>query len=467
MLKSKIRRISAVFDEFLYTPTFPAVISAFILLAYILRADLIGLSVLVVIACFIMIRKDDITPLLPLCFGFVCLFRGFDAVKGAALYIILAPFVLSIVYHFIRFSVRKVTLGKLFFPFFLLTSALFFSGIFSAYLDLYPNGLLYCITVGPLLWFAYFLFTNYVRPPEDFDLKSYLAFSVVSSVLIMCLAFFAECVEQNIGSDTFTVDGVTVGFGNTNNVGTMTLLAIPLCLFLIVRTGKIWVYLVLALFFTVTVFLLRCDGGSGIVLAFSPFLFAFTCLKLKGKSRKKFIYCTISVVLCVATAFLVVLYVKGYEFMREQFYARINESGRSPLYELALKLFKENPVFGAGLGYSDTGVYGDYSPHNGALRIFNFHSTIFQVMGCMGLFGLIAYAVYFYKRYEIVLENPSDFNLFIFFAFTMFECYGIIDTCEFNVIPCMLTLTLMITVTETENRKIAPVFKGTINAFGK
>ena len=175
----------------------------------------------------------------------------------------------------------------------------------------------------------------------------------------------------------------------------------------------------------------------------------------------------ISAVLCVAIVFLVVLYAKGYDFIREQFYSRTSESGRSPLYELALKLFKENPVFGAGLGYSDTGVYGDYSPHNGALRIFNFHSTLFQVMGCTGVFGLIAYTVYFYKRYEVVLGKSSDFNLFIFFAFTMFECYGVIDTCEFNIIPCMLTLTLMITVTETENRKTTPVFKKTINAFAK
>lgn len=467
MLKIRLGRFFNAFDDFLYTPLFPAVVSAFILAAYILCIDLIGLALLVAIACFVMIRKDDITPLLPLCFGFVCLFRGFDALKGIAIYLILAPFLISLIYHFIRFPLKKPSLGKLFFPFFLLTCALFLSGIFSAYLHLYANGLLYAFTVGPLLWFAYFLFGNYLRPPEGFDLKNYLSVSVVSSALIMCLAFFWACVEQNAGAENFVIDGVTVGFANTNNVGTMILLALPPCLFLSAQEKTPWLHLVTALFFAVTIFILRCDGGSGVLLAFSPFLFIFTYLKSRKENRRKFVISVIIFVILVAAALFTVFLVKGYDFMKTEFDVRTGDSGRSPLYDLAVKLFRENPVFGAGLGYSDTGVIGDYSPHNGALRIFNFHSTIFQVAGCMGIFGLIAYAVYFYKRYEIVTENSSAFNLFIFFAFTMFECYGMIDTCEFNIIPCMLVLTIMLTVTETENRKPPLSFEKTINAFVK
>lgn len=465
MLKDRLGRFFCAFDEFLYTPLFPAAVSAFILAAYILRISLIGLAILVLIACFIMVRKDDITPLLPMCFGFVCLFRTFDALKGVAIYLILAPFLIALIYHFVKFPLKKPVLGKLFFPFFLITCALFLSGIFSAYLYLYANGLLYAFTVGPLLWFAYFLFGNYLRPPENFDVKRYLSLSVVCSVLIMCLAFFWACAEQNAGTGNSIINGATVGFANTNNVGAMILLAFPLCLFLFVKEENHWFYLVTALFFIVTILLFRCDGGSGVLLVFSPFMFVLTYLESKKENRGRLIFCLLVFVLVAVALLFIVFLVKGYDFITAELDVRTGESGRSHLYNVAFRLFKENPLFGAGLGYSDTDAIGDYAPHNCALRIFNFHSTLFQVAGCMGIFGLIAYAVYFYKRYEIVTENSSVFNVFMFFAFTMFECYGMIDTCEFNIVPCMLVLTVMLTVTETENRKPPLSFENTINAF--
>ena len=465
MTDKKSAQIIKKIDGFLYSNVFPALVSVFVFLVFALKIQPIGLAVLVILALYILVRNRDISPLIPLVFSFVCMFRDFEALKNPTLYITLAPFVLALVYHFIRFPLKKPYLGKLFFPFFIVSLALFLGGLLSPYINLYPYGLIYAITVGPLLWFAYFLFRNYIDPPKDFNLKSYLAISVISSVTAMCLTCFLVFVENIENTDIFAFN-IEIGYANLNNIGAAILLAVPFCYYMLIKTNHIITSYIFIVFFTFTIITIHCDGGSGVLLFTLPFMTAFTYLRLKKELRRKFLIVTFLIILAVSVFMLILTLTKDYEFFEQYVFSRLNENGRQPLYDKAIKLFKESPVFGAGLGYSDTGIYGDYSPINDNLRNFNFHSTFFHVLGTMGIFGIVAYFIYFYKRYQIICGSNSDFNLFVFFAFSIFESYGFIDTCEFIIVPCMLTLTIILTVTEIENAK-PQKFNGRINAYYK
>ena len=52
-----------------------------------------------------------------------------------------------------------------------------------------------------------------------------------------------------------------------------------------------------------------------------------------------------------------------------------------------------------------------------------------------------------------LMSGNSLFNRFLFFSFVMFECYGLIDVCEFNVIPLLTFITLLISIAELENKR--------------
>ena len=85
--------------------------------------------------------------------------------------------------------------------------------------------------------------------------------------------------------------------------------------------------------------------------------------------------------------------------------------------------------------------------------LYNFHSVFFHVLATMGIMGIVAYIFYYIARFKILMETNTCFSLFITITFIMFECYAFIDTAEFNAIPLMSTLTVMITIVELTNKK--------------
>ena len=82
---------------------------------------------------------------------------------------------------------------------------------------------------------------------------------------------------------------------------------------------------------------------------------------------------------------------------------------------------------------------------------FNFHNTMLHVMATMGSFGLLSYVIYYVVRYAIFTKRSTKFNLFITFAFTLFEVFSLVQSTEFFLFPFLIYLTTMLAITEIEN----------------
>jgi hypothetical protein len=74
-------------------------------------------------------------------------------------------------------------------------------------------------------------------------------------------------------------------------------------------------------------------------------------------------------------------------------------------------------------------------------------------MATMGVVGIIAYTYYFVNRYRILMHKFCAFNFFAFLSFTMMEIYGFIDTSEFNIMPLMVIVTILLIAVEKSNDK--------------
>ena len=189
------------------------------------------------------------------------------------------------------------------------------------------------------------------------------------------------------------------------------------------------------------------DGSSGIVVFSLPFLVVCTFLNMKKQHKQEFALCVFSAVYILCVAGLIFSLTTDLDEIITIVGQKTNENGRSKLYKKAMELFAANPLLGIGIGFVDQSIYQPTAD------IFNFHSTFFHVAATMGIFGLIAYTFYFVFRFRIILDGASPFNMFVFFSFVLFEAYGLIDVCEFNVIPLMSYITVLMAITELENVK--------------
>ena len=209
-----------------------------------------------------------------------------------------------------------------------------------------------------------------------------------------------------------------------------------------------WYALVLLLY--VIIILSRSDGALGVAVLFTPFLIFISYKPLNKANKRYFINLTFIAIIGFCLAGLYLEFTgKLAELLQKYANSKTGDSGRTQLFKNALNVFIENPIFGGGMGY-----YNDmsYESHT-ILRNFSFHSTVFTVLGCMGVVGVLAYVYYFYARFSIITEKNTTFNKLIFIGFAMFEAYGLVDTCEFSAIPQMITLTLIILITDMTNLK--------------
>ncbi len=436
-------------DNFFYSLHYPALVALIAVVSFITNMQMGGYAVYLILASVLLVRQRDATPILPLLVFFITLFRDLSVTSHLLFYLMLIPLAVCLVIHFIKFPPIPFCPGKLFLPLLAVSTALFAGGLLSPYLSDYSKGLLYIIPLGPGLTIIYLFFNNYVRPPENFDTKQYLCILLVLLGMICCIQFsyyFLEC--KVLKSDVF--EPPELGWSNVNGLASLLLLAIPASCYLLVKSKNVVSWSAMVALFYVAILLTKCDGALGVSVAYLPFMAFFVYRRLPKSSKKTFSNVLFLASLLACLCGIMLEKTGNFQPLVDKLlHAFEDDHGRSPLYRNAVNVFIKNPIFGGGMGY-----YNDFAYESGvALRNFNFHSTFFTVIGCMGSAGLLAYFYYFFARYRLITERNTSFNLFIFFAFTMFENHGFVDTCEFSTIPQMIVITLIILITDLTNIK--------------
>lgn len=434
--------------SFFYGPIYPILVGLFSVFSYFVSIPEIGIVSLGLIACFVLIIYKDLTPFIPLPFTVMLVFRSYDNVLQPINCVVFVLVFFSLVAHFIIYP-PTLKRGKLYLPLIFVSAALFLGGIGSPYFSEYERGLATVLATGPLLLFVYFLFTSYLCPPKGFSLKNYICYTlVILGVFVTIEVFFHRYLFYVLSAPN--VSELDLGWNNINGVGSLLLATIPACWYLLTRSKRITLSLLSMIFIYVGIVLTRSDGCIGTAIVFIPILMIFSVSK--GNSFHKNILTKIFLIvlsLCSIIAFWGMLKTDLKSVFDFILLKLSDDTNRTILFKDALELFKSHPLFGVGQGYYNPDGWLSLSP----VVAYNFHSTFFHVLATMGIVGLVAYIFYFIQRYRIIMAKNSVFNLFAFFSFTMFEMYGMVDTCEFNVMPAMLVVTIILTVIERINTK--------------
>ena len=428
-------------DKFIYDTYYPITTAAWAFLCFCFNIQWACVFPFVFFACFILIKGEDLTPIIPLLLSFIISIKSYAALNSIPYIILYAVLLGCFIWHFIKFPIKDFYLGKLFFPFFLVSTALFLGGLTSAYALRYANGLPQMIASGPALLAIYLLFLNGIKPPKDFSVKIYFSYTVIFTTIFACFEIILFYYTKS--HYYFTIERSLI-WGNFNTAGAMTIISVPLCCYLITKTDKSVAFFAVIIFFLVVDIVCASDGSVGIIGFSLPFLVVATFCKLKKRARREFMLCLFSVAITICVAAVFYGLTKGFDEILDFATKRTATNGRNTLYDRALKLFKENPLLGVGHGYYDESVY---SPS----MTFNFHSTIFHVIATMGALGIIAYSVYYFYRFKVIMSGTTVFSFFSYLSFVLFEAYGIIDICEFNLIPLTACITIMTVLTERDS----------------
>lgn len=122
------------------------------------------------------------------------------------------------------------------------------------------------------------------------------------------------------------------------------------------------------------------------------------------------------------------------------------ESGeaRVVLIKRSIEDFKSNVLFGRGLGY--TGNTDAYDPKKGALGFY--HMMIPQIIGSMGLCGVIGYLWQFILRVRTVIRRITPYTLCLFISYLGVFMMSQVNPGEFVPLPYSLTSVALFVIME-------------------
>ena len=441
---SFMNKLNDLGDRFLYSRLYLALLTLTIFLCWFFEVEAYGVIGIIFFASIVLVLRRDTTPLIPIIFVVAMIFpRDIDPMTYANVFYFFIPLPIAIVTHFIRFRV-PFRIGKLFFPQLAVSIALLVGGIGSISLEHYTIGLVYALLLGVAILFFYFLFYLYAYPPKNVDFKNWIATALnLIGILIVCQVITRYVQEFEIHSRVGS--GVSIGWGVGNNFSTVLLITVAGTFYLATKSKFSVLYLLCAVAQYIVIVIGWSRGATLFAAIILPLLL-IALLVGTPKENRRYMLCGVVIVLALLIGLLIALWDPIMDMVDKVLAQGTGVSGRDKLYQEAIDVFMANPIFGAGVGFD--GVY--YRQET--MPMYWFHSTLFQIIGSMGIIGIVAYAWYYFARYRIMVRKRCIFSVFMLIGMLGFEGYSMIDTGTFVPLPIMFIVILMTLVIELDNK---------------
>ncbi len=393
-----------------------------------------GFSALIIIGCYIFLTQRDMTPIIPLLLSVLFLVKDPSVFSSIWIYLTFIPVLGCLIAHFIMYPIKKIKLGKLFFPLLAVFIAYLLGGIGSSEIAFYSLGFVRIFGIGLTMLVIYFVLSQYICPDKHRDFKGY----IFNTLLFICIIPCVQLLEVVYVYNRLPGDVAAYGWGNSSAVGSLILIACPSCFYLMVKEKKIIPYFLALAFFIFTIITANHDSGIGILVIMLPVLAIFTYRYVSPE--KKFLYTIFLYVGAIGTVLGIFFYLSSKGDLLTVFTQRfLNDTGRTDLYLEAIKRFLIYPIFGNGA------YYPELYPVLGFKDITVYHSVIFHPLATMGIVGFLAYGYLIFGRYRILMQKNTLFNFYAFYSATLFQIYAFIDCVEFLMVIVFLNVLVMLT----------------------
>lgn len=446
-------RIRALFNQFLESPWFVALVCLLTAVSNLFGAELLVYTLFIIFAVYTALFGRDFLPIVPL--AIACYIapsinnnpgRNETSVfypenGGIFLLVLFCLFVASAIFRLVTdkrlggkaFLTRK---RKLLPGMLILGAGYVLGGAFSGrYFENGISNLMFALMqFGAVSVFYWFLSGSVMWHRVKPGYFSWVGMGIGLTVCCELIGVFK--VNEVIVDSTIQTGLIASGWGNANNIGCMIAMMIPLALSLAKLTRKIWIFCTLAVFMLVMT-CLTCSRAS-ILAAFGFYIISMIPLiadPLQGKKFLLFNGFTLLVVIALVVIFHEPLINLFDELVSRGFAPRM----RDVIYPKGIQTFLEYPIFGEGF-YPSTDVIYEWSDLEQFRAILpaRWHNTFIQLLASCGAVGFCAYFFHRIETVQLFFQKRKTEVLFIGFSLAAMLCMSMLDCHFFNIGPTMI-----------------------------
>ncbi|MBE6700956.1 MAG: O-antigen ligase family protein [Ruminococcaceae bacterium] len=406
------------------------------------------------ITCITLILFSDLTPsILP-----VLLLSAFvtECYDSAATFLSMWYYglflVAAVIFHLLKYK-RKITIGPSFSGIVAVTVAVTLGGLGSISRGEYlsPTSLYYVFSLGLGTLLFYLLFSNHFSKSSAYHLAQIMyAVGLFASFLVLLFLY--------LNRETLLDESKTLLFQASNNLSTFIMLSLPFPMYFGKKRG-VDVFATLFMYFCAII----STSRAAIIFATLELIIIFVCYICFFERKKLLKFFYIAVLVALGYVFLKILpeIVENvlYASQRSEnfglsetfdaiknFFTSPNES-RGKLLKRALEDFKSNKIFGVGLGY--TGNSDIYAPKSGAMNWY--HMWTAQILGSMGLVGVLAFLYQLFVRIKIYFKNTSPLNMTFLLSYVGLFLMSQVNPGEFCPLPYGILATVYFILMEKKS----------------
>lgn len=320
--------------------------------------------------------------------------------------------------------------------FLILSAAYLAGGAFSAYYskDTVWFGLLEALAL--CFFYFYFYFTvDWKKAPKGYI--AYMLAAIGFTLVIQILSMYFRkgvVVEGTIQNRS----ALYLGWAHYNYAAAVTAMCIPAIFYFALTQKHSWIF---TLFATVVMCGVVLAQSRGTIL-FGGFIYlvcvVITLVKTKKRERL-FNFIVLAVVLVTLVVVCVVYFDKLKSLFSNIFALGVDDNGRfDHCFADAWNYFCANPAFGAGWGGKN------WEEGYSFLKFFKAHNTVMQVLGSLGLFGIIAYCFHRVQTCLVVFRHPTKEKTCIALSVAVLLLTCMMDVHIFSIGPTMLYSILLL-----------------------
>ena len=408
------------------------------------KAEIAGVVLFAyIIGLYMSVFDDLISSMLPfllLCtFSLKC-YDSFDTFMD--LLWLSPPVIFAIIFHFVIYK-KRISIGENFWGSCTVALAVTLGGLFSISLEDYfrPISLYYVFALGIGMLVGYLAMRSSLesRPigesSERFAVFMYL-WGVFAAFMI--LQHLVENWSEIAASDALPY------IQWSNNISTVIMFALPFPFYFALKRP---IHLISG--YTMYAALLLASSRGGLLFGTAEMIIITIYVLFAPKRRL-----TGAIVSAVSLGALLILYLNLggiYELLEiEELIADgsfiASGESRITLLRRSIEDFKSNFWFGRGLGYQ--GNIDAYEPKKGALYFY--HMMIPQIIGSMGVCGIVGYLYQFALRVRTILKRINAYNLCLFISYLGIFMMSQVNPGEFCPLPYGFVTVALFVILESQ-----------------
>lgn len=418
---------------------FALILFAYAALIVLVKGEVWGILSFALIISLLLVICDDITvttlPFLLACTFVLKCYNSFDT------FIVFAPFAVipigAFLFHFIKYR-RPFAIGKSFFGISAVAVAITAGGALFISPEDYLSGtsLFYIAGLGIGMVGSYLLMKSQFVEHSSYSLRERL-FAIFFIAGLFGTFMIGAYYVENFNA---IWEAKTINIQWSNNLSTLMMFFLPIPFYYALSKNRFFIFI--GFLFYLAIVLTGSRGGlvmGGIELALCC---AFVSVYDKPLRYVTFLLCAAGIVFLAMNSELLlrVFSISDNAFISE-------DEPRFQSMFRAIDDFLANPVFGKGLGY--TGNVDLYSPVKGAANWY--HMMPFQIIGSLGIVGVLAYGYQFFVRCCLVFKKPTPSAIALGLSYAGVLLMSMVNPGEFCPIPYELLAVLLFIFLELPN----------------